>query len=57
MFDFQQSYIIKTLEKSISVDETTKSISMLSNKFIEAVKQKYKYIHLGLIQIAIKTLP
>lgn len=49
VYDFKQAYIIKTLEKSMSVSNYTKSIALLTNKVIEKLKREYKYIHLGLV--------
>lgn len=51
---FRQICIIKTLEKSISISNNIESIKLLTNQVIEELHQEYKYIHLGLIQVAIK---
>lgn len=56
MFDYRQSYIIKFFEKSISISNITDSMALLTNKVLEELKQEYKYIHLGMVQIAIKPL-
>ncbi|PIM98952.1 hypothetical protein CDL12_28556 [Handroanthus impetiginosus] len=44
------------VEESIPLQEGFKELSMLSKKLIEQHKQKYKYLHLGMIQIGLKPL-
>lgn len=56
IFEFRQTSIIKTLEKNISISNNIGSIKFLTNQVIEELKQEYKYIHLGLLQIVIKPL-
>lgn len=40
MFEYKQTYIIKMIEKSLGVSNTTERIMLLSNKVIEELKQK-----------------
>lgn len=56
VFHFRQTYIIKTLEKSISISNNIESIKLLTSQIIETLKKDYKYLLLGLVQIAIKPL-
>lgn len=56
LFDFKQSYIIKTYENSIRLSETNESITLLTNKIIDEIKNEFNYIHIGLVQIANKPL-
>ncbi|PIN08010.1 hypothetical protein CDL12_19419 [Handroanthus impetiginosus] len=48
VFNFTSDYIIKM--------ERFKELSMLSKKLIKQHKQKYKHLHLGMIQIGLKPL-
>lgn len=56
LFDFKQSYIIKTYENNIRLSETNESITLLTNKIIDEIKNEFNYIHIGLAQIANKPL-
>lgn len=54
LLEFKQSYVIKIYEQSISLENITKSISLLNNK--KKLNQEYNYIYLDLVQVAVKPL-
>ncbi|PIN17194.1 hypothetical protein CDL12_10144 [Handroanthus impetiginosus] len=56
VFDFKSDYVIKMVEESIPLQKGFKELSMLSKRLIEHHKQKYKYLHIGMIQIGLKPL-
>ena len=56
MFDFKSSVAIKTMKKSIQVDNTKQSIKLLNEEDLLLFINKYNFIHIGLIQIALKPL-
>ncbi|KAL4199650.1 hypothetical protein AMTRI_Chr03g145930 [Amborella trichopoda] len=50
-------YAIKTVEESLSVTQNQEDFHLLSKKVIEKHRENnYKYLHIGLIQIAVKPL-
>lgn len=55
-FDYFSSYSIKTTEQTLSVGQNQQNINLLSSKSILDHRQKYKFLHIGLVQIAIKPL-
>lgn len=55
-FDFKGKTTIKMVEQSITIDSTEKTISLLSYDDLKSYMQEYKYLHIGLIQIAFKPL-
>lgn len=55
-FDFLQSYSIKTNEQTISINKDYEKINLLSEKSIILHRQKYKFMHIGLVQVAVKPL-
>ena len=50
------NYSLKTKEKTISLNQNLKSLQLLSQNTINHHKKKFNYIHLGLVQVAIKPL-
>ena len=54
MFDFKSSVAIKTMKKTIQVDNNEQSIKLLNEEDLLPFINKYNYIHIGLIQIALK---
>jgi len=56
MFDFKSSVAIKTMERSIQVDNDEQSIKLLNEEDLQPFIDKYNFIHIGLIQIALKPL-
>ena len=55
-FDFKAHMAVKTMEQTIQIANTTQTIKLLSkNDLIHHIKN-YKFIHIGLIQIALKPL-
>lgn len=53
---FSSDYIIKTAENTINDDKTQDNIELLSPSMLKEHKQNYKFLHIGLIQIAVKPL-
>ena len=54
---FLTNYTIKTVEKTISLNNDYESLHLLTNEAITRHKeQKYSFIHIGLVQVAIKPL-
>lgn len=56
IFDFISKKSIKTLEQSISLDDSSIRLKLLSLQDIEQYLEKYNYLHIGCIQIAFKPL-
>lgn len=55
-FDFKGKSTIKTVEQSVTVDNNDKIIHLLNLEEITSYAKNYKYIDIGLIQIAFKPL-
>ena len=48
--------IVKTVEESIPIDNNELSVELLTRHLIEKYVHSYKFIHIGLIQVALKPL-
>ena len=55
-WSFTSDYSIKTVEQTIPLSLENEEIKLLSQKSIDNFKQKYNYLHFGLVQIAAKPL-
>ena len=56
-FDFKISYAIKIHEETFNIQNKSQTIQLLSKLALqEFLKKGYRYIHFGLIQVAIKPL-
>ena len=56
-FHFKHDYSIKTTEQSIPLHDENKTIQLFSKDAIEHHrKNNYKFLHIGLIQVAVKPL-
>ena len=55
-FKFSQNYLIKTEEKTIFLNQYLEIIQLLSQNTINHHRNKFNYIHIGLVQVAIKPL-
>ncbi|KAL4187666.1 hypothetical protein AMTRI_Chr09g20140 [Amborella trichopoda] len=56
-FDLKIGYAIKTVEETLSVTSNQEDFQLLSQKILQVHKNRnYKYLHIGLIQIAVKPL-
>jgi len=55
-FDFLQGYSIKMKEQTLSIGQDQQNLNLLSSRSILEHRQKYKFMHIGLVQIAIKPL-
>jgi hypothetical protein len=53
---FLSDYTIKTVERTFSLNKEYETIKLFSKNNIEKHKQKYSFIHIGLVQVAIKPL-
>ena len=53
---FSSDYSVKTVEQTIPLSLEHEEIKLLSKKSIDSFKQKYNYLHFGLVQIAAKPL-
>ncbi|KAK9150354.1 hypothetical protein Syun_008663 [Stephania yunnanensis] len=56
IFSKKQDFIIKLEEDTISITEDGQEIYLLSPEKIQSYQATHKYLHLGLIQVAIKPL-
>jgi hypothetical protein len=55
MFDFKSRMAVKTIEQNVRISKDSQNIFLLCKKDLESFKD-YNYMHVGLIQIAIKPL-
>ena len=56
-FDFWKTkQVVKTTEESISLDNEEKVIKLLDSMDIRHYQEEYKFLHIGLVQIAFKPL-
>ncbi|KAL4195174.1 hypothetical protein AMTRI_Chr05g72100 [Amborella trichopoda] len=56
-FDLKVGYAIKTVEETLSVTSNQEDFQLLSKKILQVHQNKnYKYLHIGLIQVAVKPL-
>ena len=56
-FDFKTAYSIKTHEETRSIQDEFQTIHLINGNTIEKYLQKgYNYIHIGLVQVAVKPL-
>ncbi|PIA24761.1 hypothetical protein AQUCO_35200001v1 [Aquilegia coerulea] len=55
-FDYKVAMSIKTVEHTMPINGNKKSIPLITEQDIIRYRQNYHYIHIGLIQIAVKPL-
>ena len=55
-FDFNTALSIKDHEEAFNLDEEFLTIKLLSKVAIKKYQEKYRYIHFGMVQIALKPL-
>ena len=55
-FDYFQGYSIKMTEQTLSIGQNQQNLHLLSSRSILEHRIKYKFLHVGLVQIAIKPL-
>lgn len=55
-FDFLQDYSIKTHEQTIPINKEYQNMQLLSVEAIKRHRKNYKFLHIGLIQVAIKPM-
>ncbi|PIN03265.1 hypothetical protein CDL12_24212 [Handroanthus impetiginosus] len=56
LFKFSSDYIVKIIEEYVPLQEGYENFTVLSRKLIESHRQKYKYLHLRIIQVGLKPL-
>jgi hypothetical protein len=57
VFDLVQDFSIKTTERTISIDKPHGPIQLFSQQAIDYYKKrKFRYLHIGLVQVAVKPL-
>ena len=57
-FSLRSDYYIRTIEKTLPISSPHETLHLLSENEINYIKQKpqYHYLHVGLVQIAIRSL-
>jgi len=53
---FLSDYTIKTVERTVSLNKEYETNKLFSKDSIDQDKQKYSFIHIGLVQVAVKPL-
>ncbi|KAG5625615.1 hypothetical protein H5410_010833, partial [Solanum commersonii] len=48
--------LIKTTEQSLALNSSEQTIRLLNKRDIEFYKSQYKFLHIGMVQIAFKPL-
>lgn len=56
VFDFMSTMAIKTMERTESVESNDKIINLMNRNDLLYHMRRYKYVHIGLVQIALKPL-
>ena len=58
LFEFKKAYSVKMHEEAISLQNGMQSIGMISPMAIaHHLQAKYRFMHIGLVQVAVKPLP
>ncbi|KAG9453331.1 hypothetical protein H6P81_006235 [Aristolochia fimbriata] len=55
-FTLAWSHLVKTLEQTITVEDTEQALELFSESDIQPFREKYKFLHIGCVQIALKPL-
>ncbi|KAG9441527.1 hypothetical protein H6P81_017381 [Aristolochia fimbriata] len=55
-FTLAWSHLVKTLEQTITVEDTEQALELFSESDILPFREKYKFLHIGCVQIALKPL-
>ena len=55
-FDFIKNYNIKTSESTVAINKNIETIKLLAVDDINRYRKDYKFLHVGLIQVAVKPL-
>ncbi|XP_021598814.1 uncharacterized protein LOC110604813 [Manihot esculenta] len=53
-FMYKSDYVIKTVEQATPVHGDMQSLSLLSEELIKRHQEKYSFLHIGMIQVAVK---
>ena len=55
-FSTKSDYKIKTFERTFSLNNENESIQLFNEELMQEHRQEYSFIHIGLVQVAIKPL-
>ena len=55
-FDFVKSYNIKTCESTIAINSSLETIKLLQVQDIKRYQRNFNFLHIGLVQVAVKPL-
>ncbi|KAK2976061.1 hypothetical protein RJ640_024789 [Escallonia rubra] len=55
-FEFKQTYSIKSVEQTMDISKDNQSFQLFSKSALEKHKRKFRYVHIGLVQIGITSL-
>jgi len=55
-FDFIKNYNIKTCESTIAINNSIETIKLLAAQDIQHYRKKFNFLHIGLVQVAVKPL-
>ncbi|KAK2987237.1 hypothetical protein RJ640_017427 [Escallonia rubra] len=55
-FEFKQTYSIKSVEQTMDISKDSQSFQLFSKSALEKHKRKFRYVHIGLVQIGITSL-
>ena len=55
-FDFVKNYNIKTSESTVAINRNIETIKLLVVEDINRYRKNYKFLHIGLVQVAVKPL-
>lgn len=56
MFELKKNYSIQTTERIISLNNMLESIRLFDQQAVRRYREKYKYLHVGLVQVGVKPL-
>ena len=56
MLSFIRSMVVKTIEQTFSLGQDNETMSLLNLQDLIRYKEKYKFLHVGLVQVAFKPL-
>ena len=56
MFSFISCMAVKTVKQTMNISQDNETISLINSRDIIRYRGKYKYMHIGLVQVAFKPL-
>ncbi|KAG5605306.1 hypothetical protein H5410_026798 [Solanum commersonii] len=54
--EISNTQLIKTTEQSLALNSSEQTIRLLNKRDVELYKSQYKFLHIGMVQIAFKPL-